>query len=629
MKDVGKVASAPVHIAVEAVKDPKKLIDDIGHIAKDVVKIAKFVLEQAAGLSRTPGIGTAISVAIAAGLAALEGGSALEIAIKIAYGAIPIPPGIKAFTDLVLGAVLDSMGAILKDGDHLKIWSDSSPRSWHARCRTTSAPPASTCSTALQPTVLQALMASRHQSLDRVTATAAVASRGLPSVSSITSAAAAAVPGLPPMSIPGVSGALGDKVDDFVTQLKSQYAGLNLPANVKQATDPIFNALVSMVHSMDVGPAILLAVRTGITSKLPSGAARDVGMHVFDTLAHLILGKLFHHNGPTQAKVSGPPLSKTQLTAVHLAAASGQPLPANVTPIPHTAAAYKPLAKTEKANSTMVSVAVPSAIGVTVGYGPYPQPASGGASVTTTAPAMAPPSVPAAPTSAPAATAPPATTQAPAGTTAGVGNLDCGGGHGGGGGRGGGGGGHPGGRGGYGALRPNYPRGSAYGWGGRGGWGGGPWWPYVVAAADDVACATWGAPIHFPPELSTAVRGTLSDSNWTPVAVRGSDGGLYRLSLDDYSRRVTVRPCVAVGVGSADDDVLKAMALDLLGEVRRTGAPQGATRSVKNFAQAWNAASADQTISTDGKYTQETAAALNAALSALSPGSGAAPAAVL
>jgi hypothetical protein len=83
------------------------------------------------------------------------------------------------------------------------------------------------------------------------------------------------------------------------------------------------------------------------------------------------------------------------------------------------------------------------------------------------------------------------------------------------------------------------------------------------------------------------------------------------------------------GVGSVDDDVLKAMALDLLGSLRRTGAPQYATRSVMNFARAWNAASADSQISTDGKYTQETAAALNAALAALSPSSGAAPAAVL
>lgn len=113
------------------------------------------------------------------------------------------------------------------------------------------------------------------------------------------------------------------------------------------------------------------------------------------------------------------------------------------------------------------------------------------------------------------------------------------------------------------------------------------------------------------------------------MAIRGADGGFYLLSLGG-PRFVTVRPCVGMtGVGDADDDVLRAMAIDLLGSIRRTGAPQYATRSVKSFAQAWNAASADSQISADGKYTQETAAALNAALGALAPGSGAAPAAVL
>jgi hypothetical protein len=113
------------------------------------------------------------------------------------------------------------------------------------------------------------------------------------------------------------------------------------------------------------------------------------------------------------------------------------------------------------------------------------------------------------------------------------------------------------------------------------------------------------------------------------VAVRGADGNLYLLTVEQGGL-ATVRPCVSVGVGGADDDVLKAMALDLLGSIRRTGAPQGATRSVKNFVQAWNAASADQPItSTDWKYTQEVAAALNAALSALAPSSGTAPGAVL
>jgi hypothetical protein len=70
------------------------------------------------------------------------------------------------------------------------------------------------------------------------------------------------------------------------------------------------------------------------------------------------------------------------------------------------------------------------------------------------------------------------------------------------------------------------------------------------------------------------------------------------------------------------------MALDLFNSMQR-GVPQYATRPVRAFAQAWNAASADAQIATDGKYTHEIEGALNAALSALSPGSGTAPAAVL
>jgi len=215
----------------------------------------------------------------------------------------------------------------------------------------------------------------------------------------------------------------------------------------------------------------------------------------------------------------------------------------------------------------------------------------------------------------------------PAGTTAGVGDLD----HGGHGGGGHGGGGRGGGRGGWhGGGRP------FRGWGGGRGWGG-PWWPYIVVAPSEVACASWGDPISFPAQLRAAAQATLSQSGGGPVAIRGADGGLYLLNLErampiggPISNLVTVRPCVGMlGVGNSDDDVLRAMALDLLGSLRRTGAPQYATRSVKNFAQAWNAASADTQIDTRGKYTRETEAALNAALSALAPGSGTAPAAVL
>lgn len=70
-------------------------------------RLAKSELAQAQGvLSMMPGVGTGISAAIASGLAALEGGKPLEIAIRAAYGAIPIPPGLRALTDSAVDAVL-------------------------------------------------------------------------------------------------------------------------------------------------------------------------------------------------------------------------------------------------------------------------------------------------------------------------------------------------------------------------------------------------------------------------------------------------------------------------------------------------------------------------------------------
>jgi hypothetical protein len=74
---------------------------------KQLEKIAKQQLSMAQDvISLVPGVGTGISSAISAGLAVLEGGSPLEIAIKAAYGAIPIPPGIRNVTDIVLDTVL-------------------------------------------------------------------------------------------------------------------------------------------------------------------------------------------------------------------------------------------------------------------------------------------------------------------------------------------------------------------------------------------------------------------------------------------------------------------------------------------------------------------------------------------
>jgi hypothetical protein len=57
-------------------------------------------------VSLIPGIGTGVSAAISAGMAVLDGDGPLDVAIHTAYGAIPIPPGIREVTDTVLGSVL-------------------------------------------------------------------------------------------------------------------------------------------------------------------------------------------------------------------------------------------------------------------------------------------------------------------------------------------------------------------------------------------------------------------------------------------------------------------------------------------------------------------------------------------
>ena len=69
--------------------------------------IAKQQLSLAQGVvSLIPGVGSGISSAISAGLAVLDGGSPIEIAIEAAYGAIPIPPGLRNVTDPVLHVVI-------------------------------------------------------------------------------------------------------------------------------------------------------------------------------------------------------------------------------------------------------------------------------------------------------------------------------------------------------------------------------------------------------------------------------------------------------------------------------------------------------------------------------------------
>lgn len=71
----------------------KKIVTDKARLAEGIASIV-------------PGIGTGISAAIGTGLAVLDGGGPLDIAIHAAYGAIPIPPGLREVTDAVLDGVL-------------------------------------------------------------------------------------------------------------------------------------------------------------------------------------------------------------------------------------------------------------------------------------------------------------------------------------------------------------------------------------------------------------------------------------------------------------------------------------------------------------------------------------------
>lgn len=79
--------------------------------AGSVVKGAMGVIQGVVSL--VPGIGTGISAAIGAGMALLDGGSPLEIAIHAAFGAIPIPPGVRDLARVALDAVL----ALIKTHD--------------------------------------------------------------------------------------------------------------------------------------------------------------------------------------------------------------------------------------------------------------------------------------------------------------------------------------------------------------------------------------------------------------------------------------------------------------------------------------------------------------------------------
>jgi hypothetical protein len=119
-KFVAKVVDVPVMLAsqvpglgniVKSISPLEKYQQMVSALQKGDFNAIKKMAEQDLSLAQgvvslIPGVGTGISAAISAGLAALEGGSPIEIAVRAAYGAIPIPPGIRQLTDIVLDTVL-------------------------------------------------------------------------------------------------------------------------------------------------------------------------------------------------------------------------------------------------------------------------------------------------------------------------------------------------------------------------------------------------------------------------------------------------------------------------------------------------------------------------------------------
>ena len=77
-------------------------------VGRDVKRWGPMIVSDIQGVvSMIPGIGTGISSAISTAMAVLHGGGPISIALHAAYGAIPIPPGIRPITDKVLDTVFE------------------------------------------------------------------------------------------------------------------------------------------------------------------------------------------------------------------------------------------------------------------------------------------------------------------------------------------------------------------------------------------------------------------------------------------------------------------------------------------------------------------------------------------
>lgn len=100
---LGDVAKFPVTAPVTLVTHPKQALHDVEKAVKD----AEPILSMVQGVvSMVPGVGTGFSAAIGAATGLLDGGGLLGAAIKAAYGAIPIPDGMRQITDPIVDAVI-------------------------------------------------------------------------------------------------------------------------------------------------------------------------------------------------------------------------------------------------------------------------------------------------------------------------------------------------------------------------------------------------------------------------------------------------------------------------------------------------------------------------------------------
>jgi hypothetical protein len=98
------------------VTHPAQVASDIAHGVEQVRQAVRpvgdaYLSVAQSVVSMIPGIGTGVSSALGAAQAILDGGGALDVAIRMAYGMIPIPPGLRQICDPIVDAVLGLVDA--------------------------------------------------------------------------------------------------------------------------------------------------------------------------------------------------------------------------------------------------------------------------------------------------------------------------------------------------------------------------------------------------------------------------------------------------------------------------------------------------------------------------------------